>query len=112
MNTIKSQTLQLSEKHRVMILTLLAQFLPDTEVWVYGSRTKGTANSWSDLDMVVFTDANQRGQVEQLREAFEKSDLPIRVDLSVWRETPQSFKKTIMKHKVILQDKKEKNVSE
>ena len=104
MNTA-SPTLQLSEKHRAMIRALLARHLPGTEVWAYGSRVRGTARPWSDLDLVAFAGPAQKNAVAELREAFEESDLPFRVDLFMWDEIPDSFKQNIEKERVVLQEK-------
>lgn len=102
MNATTPQTLQLSEKHRTMVHALLARHLPDTEVWAYGSRVKGTAKPWSDLDLVVFAGSEQKNAVADLREAFEESDLPFRIDLLVWDEIPETFRENIRKQHVVL----------
>ncbi len=95
--------LQLNEKHLALIRELLNRHLPGVEVWAYGSRIKGTAKPWSDLDLVVFADPSQQNAVGELREAFEESDLPFRVDLFVWDELPASFKENINENHLLLQ---------
>ena len=77
------------------ILTLLRQYLPKTTAWVYGSRAKWTSKPNSDLDLVIFAEPEQRHQVGELREAFEESNLPFKVDLFVWDDVPDSFRKNI-----------------
>ena len=74
---------------------LLNKHLPNTEVWAYGSRVKGKARRASDLDLVAFTTPRQRPQVYDLKEAFEESILPFRVDLMIWDELPKSFQDEI-----------------
>ncbi|MFQ5730253.1 MAG: restriction endonuclease subunit S, partial [Waddliaceae bacterium] len=88
----------------------LKKFIPDTTVWVYGSRVKGTARPQSDLDIVVFAPPEQESQVSSLKEAFEESNLPFRVDLFVWDEVPEQFRKNIEEDHVILRKKTEKTV--
>ena len=77
------------------ITALLQRHLPDTEAWAYGSRAKRTPNPKSDLDIVVFSTPDQRARVGDLREALEESNLPFRVDLFVWNDVPNSFRKQI-----------------
>lgn len=89
------------EQYQILI-TLLKQYLPNTEVWAYGSRVKGTASSNSDLDLVTFTSPAQQSAIFDLKEAFEESDLPFRVDLFSWDEIPEQFRKNITKDKVLL----------
>jgi len=71
-------------------------------VWVYGSRAKQTSGPRSDLDLVVFSQTEQQRQVANLREAFEESNLPFRVDLFVWDEVPANFRNVIEKDHVVL----------
>ena len=84
------------------LLALLQRHLPGTTAWVYGSRVKWTSRPQSDLDLVVFVTPEQRGQVGDLREAFEESNLPFRVDLFVWDDVPDSFRRGIEAEHVAL----------
>ena len=87
---------------RKAVLALLERHLPNTTVWVYGSRAKWTARPQSDLDMVVFATPEQASRVSNLREAFEDSNLPFRVDLFVWDAVPERFRKQIEAEHVVL----------
>jgi len=69
---------------------------------VYGSQVKGTTSSYSDLDLVAFTCSSQQSAVFDLKEAFEESNLPFRVDLFSWDEIPGQFQKNIKKDKMLL----------
>ena len=92
---IEDNSIDLTADHRKTILDLIDQYLPDTTVWAFGSRTKWTSNPKSDLDLVAFADEAQQHQVGLLREEFEESDLPFRVDLLVWDELSQEFQNEI-----------------
>ena len=80
---------------RRTVLELLDRYLPGTPAWAYGSRVKWTSRPQSDLDIVVFATPEQRRQVGHLREAFEDSNLAFRVDLFVWDDVPETFRKQI-----------------
>ena len=90
-----NRQIAITAEQRALILALLAQHLPDTEVWAYGSRVIGTSTEKSDLDLVVFATPEQSAAVGQLREEFEESNLPFRVDLFVWDDVPSSFRERI-----------------
>ena len=90
-----------SQAHETL-LNLLEQYLPNTTIWAYGSRVKGSARPYSDLDLVAFTSEEQRIKVADLIEALEESDLPFRVDLQVWDEIPSTFHKEIERKYVTL----------
>lgn len=85
-----------------LILDLIGRHLPDTGVWVYGSRAGRTARPRSDLDMVVFAAERQRHQVSDLKDAFDESRLPFRVDLFVWDDLPEEFKKNIEAERIVI----------
>ena len=94
--------IDITTEQRKTVLSLLEKHLPNTTVWVYGSRAKWTARPQSDLDMVVFTTPEQSSQVFALREAFEESNLPFRVDLFVWDDVPERFRERIEAEYVVL----------
>ena len=101
--------IDLTLSQRKEVTALLKRYLPDTEVWAYGSRVTFTAKPSSDLDIVAFASKEQSQAVANLREAFAESCLPFRVDLFVWDELPKEFHKNIEKAKVVVQEKKEEN---
>ena len=87
--------IDITAEQRRTVLALLNRYLPDTTTWAYGSRVKWTSRPESDLDLVVFARPEQGVRVAELREAFEESDLPFRVDLFVWDEVPESFREVV-----------------
>ena len=87
--------IDLTAGQRRIVLELIERHLPDTDVWAYGSRVVWTSRPESDLDLVVFSGPEQSGQVSELRQAFEESDLPFRVDVLVWEELPTPFREGI-----------------
>ena len=100
--------IDITTEERQTVLGLLQRHLPGTAAWVYGSRVKWTSTPKSDLDIVVFATPEQRPQVGDLREAFEESNLPFRVDLFVWDEVPDSFRTRIEAEHVALVDAAER----
>ena len=94
--------IDITTEDRKTVLALLRRHLPGTAAWVYGSRVKWTSRPQSDLDLVVFATPEQRRQVGDLREAFEESNLPFRVDLFVWDQVPESFREHIEAQRVVL----------
>ena len=97
-----NKTIDLTPDQRETLVSLLSRHLPNTEAWVYGSRVRGTSRPASDLDMVVFATPEQAPRVSELRESFEESNLPFRVDLFIWDEVPNSFRKQIEREHVVL----------
>ena len=94
--------IDITDEQRRTVLALLNRHLPDTTTWACGSRVKWTSRPESDLDLVVFARPEQSAQVAELREAFEESNLPFQVDLFVWGEMLESFRKRIEDDHVVL----------
>ena len=55
-----------------------------------------TAKDYSDLDLTIIgSEPFSRRRLRQLKEAFEESDLPIRVDVVDWHVLSDGFKEEI-----------------
>lgn len=75
--------IQLSDRERFTVGAILARFADRVgRVRVYGSRAIGRARPSSDLDLALDPPISAR-TLYDLMDAFEESDLPIRVDLFV-----------------------------
>ena len=48
-----TERLHLLPRHREQLNRLLKRYLPDVEVWAYGSRVNGRSHDASDLDLVL-----------------------------------------------------------
>lgn len=90
-----NSNIDLTTDQRRLVVELIKRHLPYTDVWAYGSRVTWTSRPQSDLDLVAFSGPEQTGQVSDLREAFEESDLPFQVDMLVWDDLPESFQEEI-----------------
>ena len=97
-----TNAIDISVGEHKLVLGLLKQHLPNVAVWAYGSRVKWTARPQSDLDLVAFASCEQEAAVFNLREALEESSLPFPVDLFIWDELPESFRKWIEAEHVVL----------
>ena len=98
--------LDITPEQRKEILSLLSRYLPGVEVWAFGSRVKWTSRLDSDLDIAAFSNVEQKNNIINLREAFADCSLPFRVDLHVWQELPENFKKNIKAKYIVLQEAK------
>ena len=96
-------SITISPEAASILYSLLQQYVPNTEVRAFGSRVRGACRSSSDLDIVVLATLGQAAGVEDLREAFELSDLPFRVDCHIWSELPKPFQSIIAEGYYVLQ---------
>jgi nucleotidyltransferase substrate binding protein (TIGR01987 family) len=89
--------------HWQLLQTILRTHVPDYTVWAFGSRVKGHAQPYADLDLALEGDTTlpmeQRASVE---EALRESSLPWPVDLLDWASTSAEFKARIEAERVLL----------
>ena len=84
--------LQLEEKHWNIIKKALSKY-PYT-FYAYGSRVKGTAWKFSDLDL-CYQEQVPLSIISQLREEFNESNLPFEVELVNWEHMRSVFQELI-----------------
>ena len=93
----------LKSAHLKIVQAILRKHLPGVEVRVFGSRVRGTAKAWSDLDLALVSENKLAlTTLEELREDFAESDLPFRIDILDWHDISPEFKALIeAKYEVI-----------
>ena len=85
-------------------MDILHAHVPRHPVWAFGSRARGQAKPYSDLDLAIITDQPlPLRALAALAEAFSESDLPWRVDVVDWSTTSETFREIIARDKVVLQ---------
>jgi predicted nucleotidyltransferase len=84
--------LQLENKHWKIIQTILAKH--PYRFYAYGSRVKGTARKYSDLDL-CYQEEIPLSILSQIREEFEESNLPFEVELVNWKHMRPQFREAI-----------------
>ena len=102
--------LDLPRRYRDQVEALLREHVPGVEVWAYGSRVTGESHDASDLDLVLRGPNLKRipsGQLADLNEALEESNVPIIVQIHDWARLPESFHKEIERAYVVLVEKEE-----
>jgi len=77
--------------------TVFAEYPEAQEVWLYGSRAKGTATEGSDIDLSLKGELLTHRHQLQLSVAIENLLLPYRVDLSIDNSLPKPLKEHIQR---------------
>jgi predicted nucleotidyltransferase len=87
------------------VCRILQIHAPDYPVWAFGSRVKRKAKAYSDLDLAIITQQPlSLSEMAIIKEAFDDSNLPIRVDIVDWAATSPAFQKIIKQDKVLIQE--------
>lgn len=86
-----------------IVIGILEKYIPNIEVWAFGSRVAWTAKEFSDLDLAIINnEALDKKVLLNLEEAFEESDLPIKVDIVEFCKVSKEFQEIIKKNYEVL----------
>ena len=72
--------IDLEDKYVEFIKTTVLSVLPDVEIFIFGSRTQGKAQNYSDVD-IALKGKIQFNDLLKLSGIFENSTFPYKVDI-------------------------------
>ena len=91
--------IDLTLEHRAIVKRIFDAHMPHSDVRVFGSRVKGTAVEFSDLDIVLYGDARKDpAAILEVKNGLSESDLPFLVDVLDWSDLSPEFKEVIQEH--------------
>jgi uncharacterized protein len=95
--------IDLEKRYLDEVVAILQKHAPELEVRAFGSRVSGRARKFSDLDLVLLgTDKLPPRRIENIKDAFSESDLPILVDVVDWHAVTDTFRAVIdQKHETV-----------
>ena len=94
--------LDIPPEHLATLKTILSYFVPDCEVWVFGSRCNGTARKYSDIDVCICGREKMDWKLlANLKDALMESDLPFRVDVLDYHTMPEQFRENVNKGEIV-----------
>lgn len=94
--------LYIRPKDLALLQSLLAQYLPDCEVWAYGSRVNGGAHEGSDLDLAVHNVQDFSAYLDCI-EAYRESRIPFLIDWHIFENLPERFQANIRQGYMVIQ---------
>jgi type I restriction enzyme S subunit len=88
-----------------LVKAILAAEVPDYEVWAFGSRARWTATDSSDLDLAIVSERPLPfSRLSKLRQAFEQSYLPFKVDVVDLARVSPDFREVIEKQRIVISE--------
>ncbi len=101
----KRAMIDLNPGYLAIVKRILVEHVPECEVRAFGSRATWTAKDYSDLDLAVVGKGLLGWKtLGRLKEAFEESDLPMRVDVLDWHDISEDFRRVIEQGYVVVQE--------
>jgi len=96
--------IDISPENWQIVRDILQRYVPDREVWAFGSRAKWTAKEFSDLDLAIIGDTPLSiALTADMKEAFQESALPFKIDIVDWANITLSFRQVIQAAKIQIQ---------
>ena len=96
--------IDISPENWQIVREILQRYVPDREVWAFGSRAKWTAKEFSDLDLAIIGDTPLSiALTADMKEAFQESALPFKIDIVDWASITPSFRQVIQEAKIQIQ---------
>jgi len=97
--------IDVAQAHLETIKRILIEYVQECEVRAFGSRVTGRVKDYSDLDLaIVCQKALDADRLRHLKEAFEESELPFRVDVLDWNRISDSFRKIVEQQYEVIQE--------
>ena len=97
-------SIDINPNYLATVERILAEHVPECEVRAFGSRATWTARDYSDLDLAVVGKGPLHWRtLGGLKEAFEESNLPMRVDVLDWHAISESFRDMVERDYVVVQ---------
>ena len=92
--------IKMEEKDFQLLKKILAKY--PYQFYAYGSRVKGTARQFSDLDLCYQEDIPPE-VVYQIKGELEESNLPFFVELVNWKHMRSDFQELIKKDLILIE---------
>lgn len=84
--------INLEDKYIDFIKKTISKYLGSFEVYLYGSRVKGTSKKYSDVDIPLLSDELTEDIKSKINIDFENSTFPFKVDIIDLKTISDDFK--------------------
>lgn len=94
--------MSINQETKNKIIALISALIPEAKIYLFGSRARGTAKQWSDIDIAL--DAGTPldiNRVSEVKDVLEALSIPYRVDIVDIFQVDETMKQAIMKDKQI-----------
>jgi predicted nucleotidyltransferase len=95
--------IKLNEKDLDIVLNILRKHVPNYDVYIFGSRYNGNVHEHSDLDIAIKgPEKIDLLLMADIKDDFQESDLPFRVDIIDFNNISSEFQKIILDNSQLL----------
>jgi len=95
-----AEAIKIETKRKIIgILTVL---FPEAKIYLFGSRAKGKARPFSDIDIAL--DAGKKlelARIGEVRDMFKESNIPFSFDFVDLQSVSQEFRDVVLKEGIL-----------
>lgn len=88
----------LKDEYINILIKIFNSYCPNATILAYGSRIKGEAQEFSDLDLTVINFGDTNCNINELKNLINDSNIPILVDINYFENLPDYIKNEILKY--------------
>jgi len=84
------------------IIAIILAIIPNTKIYLFGSRAKGTYSKWSDIDLAVDMGTKlEMRDIGEISNLLQASSIPYKVDIVDINNVSEKMKTAIERDKII-----------
>lgn len=88
--------IDLQDKYLEIIKKICVEILPtDSSVIFFGSRVTKANRKYSDIDIAIKGNGINEYDIIELKDAFDESDIPVKIDINLYDSLPDFLRKII-----------------
>ncbi len=83
--------MNLEEKYITLIRLHVNKYLPQAQIFLFGSRAKNTNKEFSDIDIAIKDQNLNQNIIAKIKFELEESDIPYKIDVADYNDLPQNI---------------------
>jgi predicted nucleotidyltransferase len=94
--------MNVEENYKQKIVSLISAILPNTKIYLFGSRATGKHSTGSDIDVALDTGEKvSRHVVSEIKEILSATNIPYKIDVVDIHSVPQNMCSLILKEGIL-----------
>lgn len=89
-------------EHKNKIVGILSVLFPTAKVYLFGSRARGTASQWSDIDIALDVGHKlEHVDVDEAKCMFVESNIPYKIEIVDFHSVSKSMQESIRQEGIL-----------
>ena len=89
-------------KYKKKIIEIILKYVPTAQIYLFGSRAKGTHHETSDIDIALDIKSKiERNVVLQIKSAIDALNIPYNIDIVDFRSVSEILRKQIERDRIL-----------